>query len=167
MAGHGRKATRATALVLAPVALLLLAVAAIVAPLAERASVTVEQCVSGTGLARLGVGLALLRADDACPHGTLALGGDQRQVMGVVVMVALPVLAGHLVAAVAGIGVLARLHRLVRTVLGMLIPALRAPAVARVPEPVGLTVEVPVDRPVSRVILGVPARRGPPQLRLA
>lgn len=167
MVGHGRKAARASALVLVPAAVVVLAVAAIVAQLADRATLTVQQCVSGTGLARFGVGLALLRTDDACPHGTLALGGDQRQVMGVVIMVALPVLAGHLAAAVAGIGVLARLHRLLRTVLGMLIPALRTPVVVEVQQPVGLAVEAPVDRPTSRVVVGVPQRRGPPQLRFA
>lgn len=167
MAGVGRGATRTVATWFAPVAAALLAIAALVGQLADRATVSVLQCVPGGGLGRLGVGLALLRADERCPQGELALGGDQRQVMGVVVVVALPALVAHLAGALAGAGALARLQRLLRAVLAMLVPALRAPVVVAPTEPAARTVEVPADRPVSRVVVGVPQRRGPPQVRFA
>jgi len=152
---------------LAPVAVAVLALAALAGQVADRATVSVLQCVPGGGLARVGVGLALLRADERCPEGELALGGDQRQVMGVVVVVALPALAAHVAGALAGAGVLARLQRVLRVVLSMLVPALRAPEAVAPVEPTTRAVEVPADRPVARVVVGVPQRRGPPQVRFA
>jgi hypothetical protein len=167
MTGGARGATRVIARWLAPVAVVALALAGAAVQLADRASISVLQCVPGTGLARFGVTLALLRQDDACPHGSLALGGDQRQVLGVVIMVALPVLVAHLMGAVVGIGVLARLHRVLRAAFALLVPVLRVPATVPTPEPFVLAVDVPVDPPTSRVVVGVPQRRGPPQVRFA
>ena len=45
----------------------------------------------------MGLRLALLRSDLTCPSGTYAIGGDTGQVVGLVVVVALPLLLAHLV----------------------------------------------------------------------
>lgn len=152
---------------LAPVAVAVLAVVALAGRFGDRATVSMLQCVPGGGLARVGLGLALLRADDGCPQGELALGGDQRHVMGVVVVVALPVLAGHLAGALAGAGLLARLQRALRAALAMLVPTLQAPEVVTPALPSAGPVEVPAGRPVCRLVVGVPQRRGPPLVQFA
>jgi len=167
MTGGARGVTRVITTWLAPAAVVVVGLAGVAAQLTDRASVSVQQCVPGTGLARFGVTLALLHPDDACPNGALALGGDQRQVLGVVVMVALPVLLAHVMGAAVGIGALARLHGLLRAALALLVPALRVPAAVPTWEPLVLAVDVPVDRPASREVVGVLRRRGPPQPRFA
>ena len=134
--------------------------------LVERGALTVQQCVPGSGLGRVGLGLAVLRVDEACPDGTLAM--DHRQAIGVVVVVALPALLANLAGATLGIGALSRLQGALRGLLALLgalrrrppVPALQ-PAVARV------RVDVPVDRPASRAVVGVPWWRGPPQVSFA
>ncbi|WP_035063180.1 hypothetical protein, partial [Cellulomonas bogoriensis] len=89
--------------------------------LARSGAVLLHQCVSGEGLVgTLGVRLALLHADSACPTGTLALGVDGRQVAGIVVIVALPVLLAHVGALALGLGALGRLGALARRVAGVL-----------------------------------------------
>lgn len=135
--------------------------------LVERGALTVQQCVPGSGLGRVGLGLAVLRVDPACPDGTLAIGGDSR-VIGVVVIVALPVLLANLAGATLGVGVLARLHGVLRALLG-LVGALRRrlPVPASLPGVVQVRVDVPVERPSSRAVVGVPWWRGPPQLSFA
>ena len=136
--------------------------------LAQQGTLTVQQCVSGAGLGRIGLGLALLRVDEACPDGTLAVGGGQRQVIGVVVVVAMPVLVAQLAGATLGLGALARLHRLLRAVVVGLGTRVRRPAA---PPPlaaqVRVAVDIPVDLPTSRAVLGVPWWRGPPQVQFA
>jgi len=145
-----------------------LATVTVAALLVGRGALTVTQCVSGAGLGRLGLGLALLRVDEACPSGTLAVGGDQHQVMGVVVVVALPVLTANLLGATLGIGVLRRLGGMVRVLVAAL-GALRL----RLPRPVSLPpaatqqVEIPVEVPTTRAVVGVPWWRGPPQVGCA
>ncbi len=161
----GARFPRVTA-ALAPVIAVLGVLAVAITRAAEGTSVTVHQCVSGGGFARFGVRLALLHPDDACPQGELALGGDQRQVMGVVVLVAVPVLLGHVAGVLAGVGVLARLSSALRAVLALLVPSLRVPELAPVEEP-RLAVEVPVERAESRLVVGTPWRRGPPQVQFA
>lgn len=150
---------------LAPVAVAVVAAFALLAQLGDRASVTVQQCVSAGSFARLGVGLALLHSEPTCPHG-VAVGPDQGQVIGIVVMIALPVLLAHLVGVAAGVGITARLHRVVRAFLAMVVPSLRA--AAPLPSaPVARPVEVPVARPVTAEVVGGPLRRGPPRVRFA
>lgn len=136
--------------------------------LAEQGTLTVQQCVSGAGPGRFGLGLALLRVDEACPDGTLAVGGGQRQVIGVVVVVAMPVLVAHLAGATLGLGALARLHRLLRAVVAVLGAMVRRHvAPPPLPAEVRAAVDVPVDPPTSRAVLGVPWWRGPPQVQFA
>lgn len=136
--------------------------------LAQQGTLTVQQCVSGAGLGRFGLGLALLRVDEACPDGTLAVGGGQRQVIGVVVVVAMPVLAAHLAGATLGLGALARLHRLLRAVVAVLGAMVRRPvAPPPLPAEARAAVDVPVDPPTSRAVVGVPWWRGPPQVLFA
>lgn len=138
--------------------------------LVRHGSVVLHQCVPAEGTAGwLGLRLALLRAEPDCPSGTLAVGGEPRQVLGVVVMVALPLLAAHLVAAAVGIGLAARLHRVVRSAAALL-----AGVVRRLPGLPGLVVRrlrpavaAAVARaPRGEPVLG-PPRRGPPALRFA
>ena len=85
------------------------------AVLVRGGAVMVHQCVAADGAAGwLGLRLALLRVDGDCPTGALAIGGDGRQVMGVVAMVALPVLLAHLGGLGVGVALLALLARVLR-----------------------------------------------------
>jgi hypothetical protein len=136
--------------------------------LVERGALTVQQCVPGSGLGRVGLGLAMLRVDEACPYGTLAIGGDRQQVLGVVVVVALPVLLGNLAGAALGIGVLARLRGILSALLTLLGALRRRPSSpAPLPAVVRVRVDVPEDRPASRAVVGVPWWRGPPRVSFA
>lgn len=139
--------------------------AAGVVALSRFGTVLVHQCVAAEGAAgTLGLRLALLRQDATCPSGSLAVGGDSRQVIGVLVMVALPVLVAHLVAAAAALGLLARVRSGVRTAVRALAGLVRRPepvrpVPARSSRPVlARLVVVPADGPT----LGSPLRRGPP-----
>jgi hypothetical protein len=110
----------------------------------------------------------MLRVDEACPYGTLAIGGDRQQVLGVVVVVALPVLLGNLAGAALGIGVLARLRGILSALLALLGALRRRPSSpAPLPAVVRVRVDVPEDRPASRAVVGVPWWRGPPQVSFA
>ena len=154
----------------APVAVLAALVLGLGAVLARNGAILVQQCVPAEGTAGWwGLRLAVLRTDTACPVGELALGGDGRQVMAVVVMVALPVLLGELAGLALTLGLMARLHRLLRaagsvlTVIPLLPghagtthPLVRLAAAAR-------TVVLLVTRSGSEP----PRRRGPPTLQLA
>ena len=138
--------------------------------LAHHGTLLVHQCVpADPAVGRLGVGLALLRADGDCPTGALALGGDGRHVMGVVVLVALPVLLTHLLALATGLGLLARLRVLVAAMLAVLgwVPR-QAPAS---PSLLVLRVRGAVvgarRRAAGRLVLAAPWRRGPPALGIA
>ena len=134
------------------------------------ASVAVHQCVADGTAGAIGLRLALLRHDAACPSGTLAIGGDGRQVTSLIVLVALPVLVVHLLGIAAAAGMAGRIRAGVHTMVRLPLAGL----VAR-PEPVALTVlplrpvrsrrsrsRAPIEGPPA----GVPWRRGPP-LRLA
>ncbi|WP_188484633.1 hypothetical protein [Cellulomonas carbonis] len=142
---------------------------ALVALLAD-AEVLVHRCVAGDGMAGwLGLRLALLRTDVECPSGTLAVGGDGRQVAGVLVVVALPVLLAHLGVAATGLAVLAALRGAVRD----LTDALRA-VVRRVPGAASvvlvrarLAVASTVAAPSAVGGSGGVLRRGPPALAAA
>ncbi|MCL3861502.1 hypothetical protein [Actinotalea sp. K2] len=135
--------------------------------LVQQGAVLVHQCVVGDGLAgRLGLSLALLRAGGECPAGTLAIGGEGTRVMGVVVVVALPVLLAHLVAAGLGVGLGSRLRAVAAaavSVLGSIAPRL----------PVRVEVHLRAAHPVlwarstrrgASSVLVSPWRRGPPVL---
>ncbi len=163
MLGGGQ---RAVATWLAPVALVVVTTVALLAQLGERASVSVQQCVTGGGFARLGVGIALLHTDSTCPDG-VAMGPANQQVIGIVVMIALPVLLAHLVGLAAGVGIAARLHRMVRAVLAMILPSLRVAApLPSTPQP-ARPVEAVLRRPTTAAVVGGPLRRGPPRVRFA
>lgn len=146
------------------------AVGVLVAVLARNGSILVQQCVPAEGTAGwLGLRLALLRVDAVCPTGELAVGGEGRQVLSVVIMVAVPLLLGHLVGLALSLGLLARLGGLLRA-LGAIVavvpglldhapstyPVLRLAGAAR-------TTVVLVARPGSESL----SRRGPPTLQLA
>lgn len=136
---------------------------AAVGTVSRHAEVLVHQCVADGTAGAIGLRLALLHHDPACPSGELAVGGQTRQVIGVVVLVALPVLAAHLVGLLAGAGLLARVRAGLRTVRGVLAGLVGAPEPAFVP--VSVVRRVPVEVVRSRhtdPVLAVPALRGPP-----
>lgn len=135
-----------------------------VALLAQRGGLLVHQCVGDGAAGWLGLRLALLRQDATCPSGTLAVGPDGRQALAVVVMVAVPVLLAHLVAAALGFG----LARQVRLVVGVALRLLGRPFRAR-PAPVLVVlrdvrrfVVSCAVRPPGPVDVAAPLRRGPP-----
>ena len=153
--------------VLAPLVALLAVTSGVVA-LGRTGSLLVHHCVPGDGVdGWLGLRLALLRADSACPTESLAVGGDGRHVLGVAVVVALPVLLGHLAGVGLGLGALGALRALGRAALGAV--ALLGGLLGRLPGAV-----VPLVRRVARTVpasgstrggavaAGVPWRRGPP-----
>lgn len=164
---RGRRSGAALAPALAPVlaGLALLGAGALV--LLQQGALMVHQCVTAGSLGRFGVSLALLRDDAACPAGTYGIGDGQR-VIGVVVAIALPVLLAHLVGAGLGVGLVSRLHRLVRAAVGVVLGLRSRPA-----EPVALpvarptAVDVPVVAPRARAVPGGPWWRGPPEVGIA
>lgn len=144
-------------------------VLAVLVALVRHGSVLVHQCVTGDGAAGwLGLRLALLRLDPACPDGGLAVGGDGHQVMGVVVMVALPALLAHVAAAGIGLSLLARLRGAVHAAVALLSAVVRA-----LPVPVRVVVRrvrlalADVEPPVLIDVVGSAwSRRGPPLVGL-
>jgi len=149
------------AVVVAAVAL----AASLTGGLARNGALLVHQCVpADPAVGRLGVGLALLRPEADCPTGTLAVGGDGRHVMGVVVLVALPVLLTHLLALGTGLGLVARLRVLVRATAAVLgwvarpVPTSPTLLVRRLRSAVVAARRSPAVRPD----LAAPWRRGPP-----
>ncbi|HMO11242.1 MAG TPA: hypothetical protein PKB06_07035 [Actinotalea sp.] len=154
-----RQPARATVAALLGV---LAGIGSLVAMVAQHGSVLVHQCVADGTAGALGLRLALVRQDATCPS-QLALGGDARQVFGVVVLIAVPVLAWHVAGLAASLGLLAHVRAGVRTVAQVLAGlvarpeavAVVVPSVRCAPAPV---VPVLVDSPV----LAVPLLRGPP-----
>jgi hypothetical protein len=133
------------------------------------AGLVVHQCVPDAGFGWLGMRLALLRVDTVCPNGTLAVGGDQRQVLAVVLAVALPALVGHLLIGSLGIGAIAHLRRVAAAALELLAGARAAlPDDVAVVLPSGLRVAVAglYRPPVVREAPLVPWWRGPPAPQL-
>ncbi len=166
-AAYPRRVTPASLRRLPPATAVLLGVlASVVAGLAvltRDAEVLVHRCVADGTAGTIGLRLALLHHDPACPSGELAVGGQTRQVIGVVVLVALPVLAAHLGGLLAGAGLVARVRAGLRTVRGVLAGLVRPPRPARVP--VRGARRVPVEVVRSRhtdPVLATPALRGPP-----
>lgn len=147
----------------------LLSALGVTSQLGRLGTLVVHQCVADGGFGRLGLRLALFRVDAACPDGTLALGGDQHQVMAVVIAVAVPVLVGHLLGACLGLGALAHLRRLTRAALALLtgVATLVPDDVVRLPEGDRVTIGARYLRPVSHNAPLVPWWRGPPVLQSA
>lgn len=152
---------------LAPALTAVVALASGVGLVAQQATVLVHQCVSAGTVGRIGLTLALLRTDAACPAGTVGV-DDGRRVVGVVVAVALPVLLAHVAAALVGVGAVAWLHRALRGVLAAVRVLPRGAAEPALPVVAPrLPVEVPVHLPGARLLAGARWRRGPPQVGLA
>lgn len=148
----------------------LAALLALVLIVRQHAAVIVHQCLPGDGVAGwLGVRLALLRADAACPEGALALGADGRDVVGVTVMVALPVLLLHLAGAGLGLSLLRAFALTVRGAVGLMARSwLRLPIRTATIEPAGPTPVATEPRVPARDVVGrAPWRRGPPAAVLA
>ena len=147
----------------------LLSAVGVTSQLGRLGKLVVHQCVADDGFGRLGLRLALLRVDAICPNGTLALGGEQRQVLAVVIGVAVPVLVAHLVGAVVGLGALAHLRRLARAALALLTGVTTSVPddVVRLPEGARLTADARHLRPVAHNAPLVPWWRGPPALQFA
>lgn len=143
-----------------------LSVAGVTSAMSRVGGVVIHQCVPDGGMGWLGLRLALLRVDAVCPNGTLAVGGDQRQVLAVVVGVAVPALIAHLAGAGLGLGMLASLRRLARAVVGAVVAVL-PDDVARLPSGSRLAVRALYRTPVVHNAPLVPWWRGPPALQLA
>ena len=145
-----------------------LAAVGVTGQLGRFGGLVVHQCVADGGFGWLGLRLALLRVDAVCPDGTLAVGGDQGQVLALVVGVAAPVLLGHLLAACLGVGVAAHLRRVARAALVLLRGTAAVPDdVAPLPSGVPVAVGARHLRPVTHNAPLVPWWRGPPAPRFA
>lgn len=134
-----------------------------VAAFSRHAEVLVHQCVADGTAGAIGLRLALLRQDAACPSGQLAIGGEPRQVVGVVVLIALPVLALHLAGMLAGAGLLVRVRAGLRACGHLLAGLIHVPVTVHVPA--HAVRWVPVEAPRRRQddpALAVAALRGPP-----
>ena len=94
-------------------------------------ALVVHQCLPVNGVSGwLGIQLALLRPDSDCPSGALAVGGDPHHAVGVIAMVALPVLLAHVAGAGSWLGLAAMLRPLIAGAVALLrhvTPALPAP----------------------------------------
>lgn len=138
-----------------------------VTALAAHAPVLVHRCLPADGLTGgLGLRLALLRPDADCPAGTLAVGGEPGQVMGLLVLVAVPVVVAHVLSVLAAACVVAGAGLLVRAVTrlaGAVVPTLPGVPRSVVDRPRALVAAV--VRVAFRPVLdaAVP-RRGPPVL---
>lgn len=146
-----------------------LCAAGVTSRLTGLAGLVVHQCVPDAGLGWLGMRLALLRVDAVCPNGSLAVGGDQGQVLAVVFAVALPALVGHLLVGCLGIGLIAHLRRLVAVAIEVL-AGVRAnlpdDVVVRIPSGVRVAIAALYRPPVVRDAPLVPWWRGPPAPQL-
>lgn len=118
-------------------------------------------CVPAGGVARVGLGLALLQPDDGCPPGTFGLTAAGQ---ALVVALTAPVLLVHLVLLAGAVGLLAA----VRAVAIAVATRLRAHVPARTalpPLPAGGRVTPCASRsPLGRLLEARPYRRGPPAL---
>lgn len=138
-----------------------LTVAAVAVPAQGR--VLVHRCVeAGGSWDDVAIRLALLRDASWCPDGSLGLGAAPTGVV-VLLSVALPVLAVHLLAAASGIGLGALVVRAARVVARLVVrPILlsRVPAVP-VPRHRVLVAHVAEARPPLGLLLARPHRAPP------
>lgn len=138
--------------------------------LAHLGGLLVHRCVDVGAAGWVGLRLALLRSDLTCPSGTLAVGGETGQVVGVVVMVALPLLLAHVLGASIGVGAFAQVRRAVTTALAVVVRRVRrvlAPAAPVVGRAVTRPVGTPTWSVVTAAVVGTVRRRGPPVLALS
>lgn len=137
-----------------------------VAVLGEAGLSIVSACLPGVGSgAWWATHLAMVRADGACPEGTLLLGGAPVDVAVVVATVAVPALLAHLGLAVVSCGLLAAVRTSLRTLRTVVARVLHLPSAARTAAPLGRAPRVPgaaPPRPRPRLGGHVPVRRGPP-----
>lgn len=124
-------------------------------------------CLPADAFGTLGVRLALLRDAAECPAGTYGLGAAPRGAV-VLLSVALPVLALHLVLAACGLGLLTVVRRALRGIAGVLgAVAHRLPAgsPARVAPTTRRLLPAPVVRHLrARAGMLTWSHRGPPAL---
>ncbi|MEE6273793.1 hypothetical protein [Georgenia wangjunii] len=127
--------------------------------------VHVSRCVPvAGGVAQLGVHLALLRPASECPTGTLALGGEQEQVLAVALVLTAPALLAHVVVLLGALGAGTAVRRVLSRLAG-LAPWGRVPGAA----PRLVVPRLHTNAVVRRVVRGLaPVRtqrlRGPPML---
>lgn len=121
------------------------------------------QCVTDGTAGSIGLRLALLHEDRRCLAGDLAVGGAAGDVMGVVVLIALPLLVAHLCGAAAGTGLLVQARTVLRGVLGALSSLVHRPEPVRVPATGARWVPVDVVRARrDDPALAILELRGPP-----
>ncbi|WP_225755142.1 hypothetical protein [Actinotalea sp. Marseille-Q4924] len=164
---QGRRGTAGVRRAPARLVVAWLALLAGVATLAAQAPVLVHRCLPADGLTgALGIRLALLRPDVDCPSGTLAVGAEPGQAMGLLVLVTVPVVVAHALSLLAAACVVAGAGLLLRAV-GALSGAV-VPTVPGVPRVVVDRARAVVASVVSRVVRPVldtaVLRRGPPAL---
>lgn len=141
--------------------------AAVVAGAFAQGRLLLHGCLPADAFGTLGVRLALLRDAAECPAGTYGLGAAPRGAV-VLLSVALPVLALHLVLAAFGLGLLTVVRRALRS----LADVLRAVAHRRPPEtpaPAAIAVQRLMPAPVVRHLQARAgmltwSHRGPPAL---
>jgi hypothetical protein len=141
-----------------------------VALLGRGGALVVHPCVPGDGLLGwMGLRLAILRPDVACPAGTFSVDGLAGGTVGLVVIVALPLLATHLASLAVTLGLAARLHaalRVVRLLLATAVRRLPASPSVRTPSSHVAVLAAPMVAVIQREVAS-PWRRGPPLLTLA
>lgn len=134
--------------------------------LGTQGRVLLHQCVTADGpLAALGVRMAVLRSAAECPEGALGLGAASTGAV-VLLSVALPVLATHLLLAACGLGLGVVTRRLAVAVRALL-AAVLAPRADMVARPAVVRGRAPAPAPRAHVRRDRghdPARprRGPP-----
>lgn len=154
--GWRRTGPALSAVVVAPV------VVAVVTGVAD-----VRACLPASGTwSEVALRLALLRADGACPEGTLAPGAEPGQALTVVVAVALPTLLAHLALATGAAGLVGSARRVMAAEVRRFV-AVVAPGAAPVLCDDGAApfLPAPHPRPVRTVVARRPQRRGPPAFR--
>ncbi len=133
---------------------------------ATQGRVLLHQCVTADGpLAALGVRLAVLRSAVECPDGSLSFGAASQGAV-LLLSVAVPVLAVHVLLAACGIGLGVAVRRGVAVVAAVLVRGVVPTAPVTVPLVVPARVRVVGDvvAPVASCRALDPARphRGPP-----
>lgn len=141
----------------------LLSVASVV--LGVQGRVLLHQCLTAEGpLAALGMRLAVLRSAAECPEGAVGLGSTSQGAV-VLLSVALPALAAHVLLAAGGLGLGVAVRRAAAAVRSVLATRLAAPTRLRpalVPARVRVTADVVVRVPAGRVLDPARPHRGPP-----
>lgn len=125
----------------------------------------IQACVPASGAwSQVALRLALLRADGACPDGTLAPGAQPGQALTVVAAVALPTVLAHLALATGAAGLVGTARRVMVARVRRFV-TFTAPAPSSPPDD-GAVTFLPTSPawPVRTVVARRPWRRGPPAL---